>query len=249
MPPQLTGARTRVVRSYLSACRELVFPPFCLACERRLPSDRLPLLCDDCRTRIPFIRSPICPCCGLPHTGGTDHPCGICLTKPYSFSLARAAVLYHPPVAPLISALKFKGQMTCLTSLARLAVTSPGFRELSKPDLILPVPLHAKRLRQRGFNQSLVLARCCFPGNKGIIDPAALIKIRPTVPQTQLSGTDRRRNVSGSFSVKQPHKVKNKKILLIDDVFTTGSTVNECARTLRRAGAKQVEIFTLARTA
>jgi ComF family protein len=236
------------MRSYLSACRELVFPSSCLACKRRLTLDRLPLFCDDCLTRIPFIRSPRCPCCGLPLAGGEDHTCGICLTKPYSFSLARAAVLYQPPFAPLISALKFTGQMTALASLGRLAVASPGFRELSDPDLILPVPLHAQRLRQRGFNQSLLLARCCFPGSRRIIDPAVLIKIRPTVPQTQLSGTERRRNISGSFSVKQPHKVKNKKILLVDDVFTTGSTVNECAGTLRRAGAERVEIFTLART-
>lgn len=237
-----------MMRSCLSACRELVFPSSCLACERRLPLDRLPLFCDDCLTRIPFIRSPRCPRCGLPHAVGKDHTCGICLTKPYSFSLARAALLYQPPIAQLISALKFTGQMTALASLGRLAVTSPGFRELSDPDLILPVPLHAQRLRQRGFNQSLILARCFFPDRRRIIDPAALVKIRPTVPQTQLSGTERRRNISGSFSVKQPHKVKNKKILLVDDVFTTGSTVNECAGTLRRAGAERVEIFTLART-
>lgn len=247
--PQMTDGGSGVVHSFLSACQELVFPSSCLACERRLPLRQLPLFCDDCGSRIPFVHSPRCPCCGLPHTGGGDRLCGVCLTRPYAFSLARAAVLYQPPVASLISTLKFNGQMTCLSTLARLAVTSPGFRELSDPDLILPVPLHAKRLRQRGFNQSLVLARFCFPGSKRKIDAATLIKIRSTIPQTQLSGTERRRNISGSFSVKQPEKVKNKKILLIDDVFTTGSTVNECARILHRAGAGQVEIFTLARTA
>ncbi|HHO47051.1 MAG TPA: ComF family protein [Desulfobacteraceae bacterium] len=236
------------MHTLLAACRELVFPPACLACGRRLPLDRLPLLCDDCHPLMPFIRSPRCPCCGLPYARGEDHLCGVCLAKPYSFSLARAALAYQPPAASLIGALKFQGLMTGVASLANLAVNSPGFRELSAPDLILPVPLHPKRLRRRGFNQALVLARFCFPGRGRIIDAFTLTKISPTVPQTQLSGTERRRNISGSFSVKQPQKVKNKKILLIDDVFTTGSTVNECARILRRAGADRVEIFTLART-
>lgn len=243
----MAGQESGVVLSILAACQELVFPSSCLGCGTRLPCRRQPLLCDDCRNRIPFVHSPRCPSCDLPYERGEDHLCGFCLKGSYSFSLARAATLYRPPVSSLISAMKFQGQMTCLSTLTWLSVTSPGFRELSEPDIIMPVPLHAGRLRRRGFNQSLVLARSCFPGRRRIIDAANLIKTRPTAPQTQLGGPDRRRNISGSFSLKQPQKVKNKKILLIDDVFTTGSTVNECARMLRRAGADRVEIFTVAR--
>lgn len=236
------------MQSFFAACQELIFPSSCLGCGTRLPWRRQPLLCGDCRIRIAFIRSPRCPRCDLPYSCGGDHLCGICLKGTYSFSLARAAVLYNPPVSSLISALKFQGQMNCLATLTWLAVTSPGFLELGEPDFIIPVPLHPRRLRQRGFNQSLVLARCCFPGGRRIIDAANLVKTRPTVPQTRLGGAERRRSISGSFTLKQPQKVKNKKILLIDDVFTTGSTVNECARILRRAGAARVEIFTIARS-
>ena len=138
--------------------------------------------------------------------------------------------------------------MTGLASLAALARASGGFRSLAIPDLILPVPLHPRRLRQRGFNQALLLARACFPEQQVLIDPFLLQRHRATVAQTGLSGTLRRKNLFGAFSLIQPDMVKNKKILLVDDVFTTGSTVQECSRILRRAGAGRIEIFTLART-
>ncbi|HBI14919.1 MAG TPA: amidophosphoribosyltransferase [Desulfobulbaceae bacterium] len=236
------------MKTFLASCQELAFPSFCLGCQRRLPWRRLPLFCDDCLSGITAISSPRCLCCGAPFATGEDHLCGACLQRDFSFDLARAALAYQPPITGLISALKFQGQLSGLASLAALARASRGFQELSAPDLILPVPLHPQRLRERGYNQALLLARACFPERRALIHPGVLLRHRATVPQTALSGTLRRKNLSGAFSLIQPHMVNNRKILLVDDVFTTGSTVDVCARILSRAGAARVEIFTLAKT-
>jgi len=232
---------------FYQACKELIFPAYCLECGRQLPCWELPLFCDDCLARVSFIGSPVCVCCGIPFNSGNDHLCGQCLTSPYSFQLARAAVLYREPVASLISSLKFKRDLTVLSTLASLVTTSAGFRMLSRPDIILPVPLHRERLRKRSFNQALLLAKAIFPENKSKIMPSLLVRYRVTAPQTGLSGTQRRRNLSKAFSVKQSQMVQGQNILLVDDVFTTGSTVNECARILCQSGAKKVEVLTLAR--
>ena len=134
-----------------------------------------------------------------------------------------------------------------LETFAALARQYYLHQSMPEPDLILPVPLHPKRLRARGFNQALVLGRKLFPKNKKRIDPHVLERHQWTVPQTGLKRTERRRNVKNAFRIKNPEKIKNKKILLIDDVFTTGATVNECARILLKNKAADVEVFTFAR--
>lgn len=233
--------------SFIAACKELLFPAFCLACGRQLSSWRLPLFCRDCGAGISFVRPPLCSCCGLPFNCGPAHLCGNCLAQAFAFDLARAALLYREPVISLIHALKFGGQLTGLSTMADLARAAAGYRDLTAPDLILPVPLHPQRLRERGFNQALLLGRACFPEQSGLINVDLLIRRRATLPQTRLSGTARRKNLAAAFTVTRPDALKDKNILLIDDVFTTGSTVHECAATLRRAGAARIEIFTLAR--
>jgi len=147
----------------------------------------------------------------------------------------------------MISSLKFNGSLIGLATLAHLARNSEAIKNLTTPDMILPVPLHKKRLRQRKFNQAGLLASNCFPELQRIIRTDVLFRSRQTQPQTGLSGKERRKNLSKAFSLKKTPEVKGKNILLIDDVFTTGSTVNECAKVLRKAGAKQIEVFTLAR--
>jgi ComF family protein len=114
-------------------------------------------------------------------------------------------------------------------------------------ELILSVPLHPRRLRQRGFNQSLLLARRVRRRHSIPLEITALQRTRHTEPQTQLSGSERQKNIRGAFEVRRPEVVAEKHILLVDDVFTTGSTVQECAKVLLRAGAQQVDVLTLAR--
>lgn len=136
-----------------------------------------------------------------------------------------------------------------MSSFAALAEEADATALFHEPDLILPVPLHIRRLRWRGFNQSLLLAKTCFSTWKEKIHPDLLQRHRATIPQTQLDGADRRSNLAGAFSLRDPEAVRDKRVLLVDDVFTTGSTLRECAEILSKAGAGKIIAFTLARTA
>lgn len=114
-------------------------------------------------------------------------------------------------------------------------------------DFIIPVPLHIRRLRWRGFNQSLLLAQAIGQKEKIAVEPFLLERTRSTAPQIQLSEKERKSNVQGAFTVSDPERLQGTCVLLVDDVYTSGATVNECARVLRRSGATDVDVFTLAR--
>jgi len=198
---------------------------------------------------VRLIQEPFCTLCGRPFdkAAGESHRCGYCLRSSWYFRQARAVARYQGPIAEAVRSFKYNGRMHGLATFA--ALTQQYFLEQPppQPDLILPVPLHPKRLRRRGFNQALVLGRRLFPQDKDRIDPHILERHTWTRPQTGLSGSERRRNVKNAFSLQQPEKIKNKRILLVDDVFTTGATVNECARILMKNQAVEVEVFTFAR--
>lgn len=164
------------------------------------------------------------------------------------FDRARAAFAYQEPIASLILSLKFGGQLAALDTLTALARRSAALTELAEPDCILPVPLHGGRLRQRGFNQAVAIARFCFPLWQKKIQPDLLRRSKARPAQMTLSGQDRRKNLVGAFFLSHPEKVRGCRVLLVDDVFTTGSTVNECSQVLRRADAASIEVFTLARS-
>jgi len=176
-------------------------------------------------------------------TGG-NRLCGICLQDSWKFSRARSLLVYENIGAKMIQALKYSRLTAGRTTFSRLWAEVGPWHELDQPDLVIAVPLHVSRLRQRGFNQALWLARllfACFEIRTDILE-----RVNATRPQTGLSGGERRRNLKGAFRVNGPD-LAGKKVLLVDDVFTTGTTVNECARVLRGAGAGGVDVFTLAR--
>ena len=154
-------------------------------------------------------------------------------------------LLYDGPVAEAIHRFKYQGERAGLATFASFLRAAP--LDLAEPDAILPVPLHPSRLRQRGCNQALVLAQAFFPKAERRLDPGLLVRLRHTHSQTGMSGKERRQNLKNAFGVTTPAAVAGKSLLLVDDVYTTGSTVNECARILRRAGAARVEVLTLAR--
>jgi ComF family protein len=160
--------------------------------------------------------------------------------------VARAFFLYEEPIKEVIHRFKYQGKTACLPSFARFARHLPHAAEMEGATWIVPVPLHASRLRERGFNQSLLLARAFFPKDHRVT-PDLLIRSRPTEPQTSFNGAARRTNLKNAFAVVTPQRLAGKKILLVDDVFTTGTTVNECARVLKKAGAAEVMVLTLAR--
>jgi ComF family protein len=234
--------------SLLGAIQDLLFPPTCLGCMRRLDHSRPPLFCAECLAQLAFIDAPLCPCCGIPYDAGAGHLCGTCLSNGYHFDRARSLLRYQPPTAGLILRLKFAGQLSALRTLGALVAASPCLRDLEPPDYILPVPLHAKRIRERGYNQATLLARGCFPKWRARIRLHILIRHRLSTPQSQLTGKERRTNLKHVFSLNPHETIQGKSILLVDDVLTTGSTVNECAKILRRGGAKRIEVFTVARS-
>ncbi len=234
--------------SWLEALKDLLFPASCCGCGRWLESSRPPLFCPDCRIRLPALDSPLCTCCGTPFQTGVDHLCGDCLAGRFAFDLARSLLLYRPPIAPLLRGLKFNGQLIVLDSLAALTAESGILAQLTIPDLILPVPLSSSRLRERGYNQALLIAKACLPQWRDRIEPDLLQRHRHTQPQSRLNGKDRRSNLSKAFALAAPERVAGLAVLVVDDVFTSGSTVHECSLTLRAAGARQIEVFTLARS-
>ena len=228
---------------------DILFPARCLGCSTSLTGGLEISYCPICRPAVRLLREPFCTKCGKPfdHAAGKNHLCSFCLRHAWHFKKARAVVRYQPPVTEAVKMFKYQGKMHGLATFAALSQQYFQGQPLEQPDVIVPVPLHAKRLRQRGFNQALILCRKIFPESKGKIVPDVLERRFWTQPQTGLSGSERRRNVRNAFKVRRPEKIKNKKILLVDDVFTTGATVNECARVLMRGQASEVVVFTFAR--
>ena len=238
----------RTSRGFFAAINDLLFPPLCLGCKRRLESSQPPLFCSHCATSLAFIRSPLCSRCGIPFVSGDNHLCGDCLTDRHAFDLARSLCLYRPPLSDLILALKFHGHLAGISTFRTLLACSDLHDAFCVPDIILPVPLHDSRLRERGFNQANMIATGCFAQWKKNIAPKVLIRHRSTTPQSLLSGKERRQNLHDVFSLINPSRVSGAKVLLVDDVYTTGSTVNACSKVLRQAGVERIEVFTLARS-
>jgi len=215
-------------------------------------------LCQACIRGLIAVESPICDCCGLPLNSrqGLDHRCGDCIREPKSYRIARAPLIYEQILTRVIHCFKYQGKVQLAKPLAELLLTA--FRLFWEPDsidMILPVPLHIKRFRMRGFNQA-----CLLVGNWNIlagqyphrpaqlrIERNLLVRAAATLPQSALGRAERAVNIKNAFDLNNPHQVKDKRILLIDDVYTTGATVNECTRLLLNGGARQVDVLTLAR--
>jgi ComF family protein len=225
---------------------EFFLPRLCLFCGAAVGEAAAEAICPACAGEIEWVAGPRCTCCGLvfPAPGGGDRLCGDCQADPPPFARARAAAFYEGPVATAVKRLKFNRRLAYLP-LMQSWLASPPCRELAaEADLIVPVPLHPRRLKQRGFNQAWLLAQA-FPELNLARD--LLIRVRHTIPQVQLNPKERRDNVTGAFAVAQPARVQGQNVLLVDDLFTTGATARECARVLSRAGAARVEVLTVAR--
>jgi ComF family protein len=235
-----------VLKTSLKAILDFFLPGFCLFCHAPLGLDSASLACPQCLEEIALIPQPFCSCCGAPFRGavGLEHLCQDCLTDPPPFNRARAVAFYDGLVLQAIHRLKYQRQLIYAKFLGQILAAAGAAELVSAADLLVPVPLHPRRLRWRGFNQAILLART-FPDLP--LGLEVLVRRRPTLPQVKLSPRERQTNVKGAFTVPDPLAIKGRSILLVDDVYTTGATVKECARALRRAGAAKVEILTVAR--
>jgi len=237
---------------------DLVFPPKCLVCGVFLtgnqPSgpDGLAGFCPECLAGLLPLPQAHCRCCGRPFDTGAPsvHVCARCRKKHPVYDQALSAGLYEGALRSAIHRLKYSGRTELARPLAAFMADhlSPPFFP-PQVDLILPVPLHRKRLRERGFNQALLLARKLYREYQALVRFDLLLRTRWTEPQVNLKGPERLANVRRAFALSDPAAVKNRSVLLMDDVYTTGATINECARVLKKAGAAQVLVLTLARVA
>lgn len=200
-----------------------------------------PPLCPSCAADLPRLPEACCPGCALPTPGGLR--CGACLRAPPHFDRTHALYRYDFPVDALIHALKYGHQLALATFLGeQIAERLPGGERV---DLVLPLPLHAGRLRQRGFNQALELARPLGRRLNIPLAPGICQRVRPTAPQATLPWKERAANLHNAFAVTDD--LRGRHILLVDDVMTTGATLNECARTLKLHGAERVTLAVVAR--
>ena len=256
--------------SWIGALLSLVYPSDCPVCGTLLPDAAWHGICLDCLQQVQTLEEKVCRRCGRPLSpdpgslasaspGPGSRPdapdrttpplCGACLTEAPPYALARSLGPYAGTLAELIKLFKFAGRTDLAARFIRMAREAhllPGF--LPDCDLLIPVPLHWRRRRQRGYDQAFLLARamarqCGIP-----VARRALKRTRRTVPQTRLSEAERRNNVRGVFQVRRPRTLAGRVVCLVDDVRTTEATIRDACRAVRAAGAREIRVFTVAVT-
>lgn len=237
----VNSLRLRLSRAAAAGSR-LLLPPRCLVCGGRGSQGQD--LCHECRDGLPWNRS-CCARCGLPLPLPAAN-CGECLKRPPAFDATCAALRYAAPVNLLLPRFKFHQQLACGRLLGELMLEAVGDSGLlDGVDAIVPLPLHRRRLAERGYNQALELARLLARHSGLPLLPDLLHRQRPTQAQSGLDARARRRNVRGAFSANAD--AKGRSLLLVDDVMTTGASLREAASVLKAAGAAELRLALVAR--
>ena len=236
----LAGLPKRVV--------DLILPPACPAC--RAASGSGAALCAGCWASVRFLAPPLCPVLGAPfaHDMGPGIVSAAVLADPPPFARARSAVVYEDTARRLVHALKYRDRHEVAGFMAR-AMIRAGRELLADCELIVPVPLHPRRLWLRRYNQAVLLTDRIGRESGIPVEPMVLQRIRRTRQQVGLSGREREANVRGAFRVLMPEKpmIGGQRVLLVDDVYTSGATVRAASRALTRGGAAAVDVLTFAR--
>jgi ComF family protein len=249
-----TGHFRRKAAVWGQGALNLLFPPLCMAC--RAPVAAAGQLCAQCWGKIAFLEGAMCACCGLPfdaHLGDADSGgemlCAACHAETPAFDRARSVMRYDDASRGLVLAFKWADRLDLTPGLARW-LDRAGRALTTECDLIVPVPLHRIRLWRRRYNQAAVAAAALSRLCGTPFDPFVLRRIRSTASQgTMVSAAARRRNVAAVFGIAERRRpsLQGRTVLLVDDVHTTGATLEACARVLKRGGAARVFALTLAR--
>lgn len=215
----------------------------CLFCDRELDRDTRYCVCDDCLKSLPYITDKVCAKCGEPIQSLATY-CRRCKNSvDRGFDIARARFLYNDVISSAIKDLKYFGKKY-LAEYLSMFLYDVFIAEGFKPDIIIPAPISQKSLKARGFNQTELLCKSFI--DKGYnVNTTCIIKSLETKNQAGLNFKDRQTNLTGAFKVVDKTAVKNKNVLVVDDIFTTGATVSEIANALKKAGAKRVDVVTL----
>lgn len=228
-----------------------ILPPRCSICGKVLNTDKG--LCDDCISQIDFLNGAVCAHCGQPlgeiiTSENKKILCAECLRKPrHLFRYSRSAYFYDEFSKKLIIDFKFNDRTDLAPLLAKIIYVAGKDLFASGIDVIIPIPLHHTRLIKRHYNQSALLAKELGKLTGIKVDYTSVIKTKMTRPQVECNGVERLKNVKGSFTVKKTENIKGKRVLLVDDVMTTGSTLKECALTIKKARPKSIDNLTIAR--
>ena len=234
------------LRGALATLADLLLPPVCIACRKRVGAHGL--LCGDCWTKIDFIAPPLCDRLGvpLPYETGSPSLSAAAIAEPPVYDRARAVARYSSTMRELIQSFKYGDRHEGVPLFGRW-MAAAGAELLADADVILPVPLYGSRLWSRRFNQSAMLAHAV--GHlTGVPVCFLLARVKRTHAQVGLTAAQRRKNVAGAFRMTAAKgALRQKRIVVVDDVITTGATAEACARVLKRAGAARVDILALAR--
>jgi ComF family protein len=242
-----------ILRGAFDALAAVLFPGPCRICARTLTNaSRIPI-CEACLAAFERIVEPFCACCGRPFTsavaGEAARPlCRLCRVEFYAFDLARSFATYDDTLSEAVLMLKYD-EVTQLGDwfAGRLAEIVSSAAGEWRADIVVPVPLHAERRRERGYNQAELIARPLAKRLRLSLDANLLIRTKPRPPQLVLSRSEHWKSVRGAYATREGRQVDNLRILLVDDVLTTGATLDACARALKKAGAAAVLGLTVGR--
>jgi ComF family protein len=241
---------TDSVKGWLNAGLGLLYPEVCQLCQAARATPAEGYVCGDCRSKARFIQAPLCERCGRPYEGDitTRFECANCQEMEWHFQSARSAVVARDPVLEVIHRYKYQRALWFEPFLAELLIraASPALAA-QRPSMIVPVPLHPAKRREREFNQAERLAARLSAATQIPVNKRLLQRVVPTRTQTQLSRPERLDNVRNAFAMRQGQRLNGERIVLVDDVFTTGATTSACARVLAAAGAGEVCVWTVAR--
>ena len=220
----------------------MLFPETCPVCHETSSDHTIAPICTGCWNSIQPYEGPKCDKCGIPLDSDSSITCGECIKDEPVYRSVRTFGLYKGPLRKAINLLKYHNMKRLSKPLSGLILGM----EMPRANAVIPVPLYKDRLRQREFNQSALLAKYAAKetGTSLLFD--CLVKVKDTMPQVGLSSRERRRNIRNAFKIQNKEVIERKDILLIDDVITTGATVRECSRVLKKAGAGDIHVMALA---
>lgn len=240
-----------MLKDVVYALEEIIYPCYCLICHKRIHNAKTQdSLCANCIEKLSPHSAPFCVKCGRKITGffSHEHMCKSCPKTHFHFDRAWAGYAYEGTIKEMLNYFKYKHKIKLGRALARIMIDF--VKEYRLPigscDYVIPIPLSPARLREREFNQAHILAKDIARYLKLQLLDKSLKRIRNTKSQTELDNLARWKNIQGAFKLKAPDVIKDKTILLIDDVLTTGATASEAAKTLKSAGASAVFVLTLA---